>query len=84
MMNSTLNSTPLNQMIGEHDPGQRRDALEEGEHRRNEVLRRLRLPDQHCEQSAEQEGAEQAAEDARGGKQHVDQQRSGDEDLDGA
>ena len=45
---------------------------------------RLRLPDHQRQNAAEDEGAEQPAEDARRGQQHVSQQRAGDQNFDGA
>ena len=69
---------------GEHHPRQRRNALEESQHWRDEILRGSRLADDHCQNAAENEGAEQSAENSAGSQQHVDQKGSSGQDLDGA
>src|SRR5262249_38175560 len=69
---------------GEHHPQKSRNALEKRHPWRDEILGGSRMADDHCKNTAENEGAEQPAENSAGSKQHVDQKGSSRQYLDGA
>ena len=84
MMNKMRNSMPWNQMMAnttQDSAGMPWKNVSTGAMKFSAVLE---LADDQRQHAAEDEGAEQAGEDAPGGEQHVDQERAGDQNFDGA
>jgi hypothetical protein len=68
----------------EHHPGQRGNALEQRQDRRQELVDRPRAHHQQRQNAANQEGAGKARQNAKDGGQHVGEHRPGREYLEAA